>query len=100
MPDDLVFEVIGGSSPEGIYPSISNDVCAVLKAVNFDERKQGLARRGKITLYSFRRYVNTVTEDFAGHSMSKYLLGHKKSRDYTKKELERREIYANHASGI
>ena len=55
MPDDLVFEVIGGSSPEGIYPRISNEFRAVLKAVNFDERKEGLARRGKITLYSFRR---------------------------------------------
>jgi hypothetical protein len=86
--------VIGGSNPEGLYPSISNEFRAVLKAVNFDERKEGLARRGKITLYSFRRYVKTVTEDYAAHSMSEYLLGHKKSPYYTKKEPERREIYA------
>lgn len=93
-PNELVFGVMGDATPEGLYPSISNEFRRVLKAVHFDERKKGLARRGKITLYSFRRYVKTVTEDHAGHSMSEYLLGHKKSPYYTKKEPERRAIYA------
>lgn len=93
-PEELVFSVMGKATPEGLYPSISNEFRAVLKAVNFDERKKGLAHRGKITLYSFRRYVKTTIEDHTGHSMSEYILGHKKSPYYTKKEHERRTIYA------
>jgi integrase len=93
-PDEFIFAVMKNATPYGLYPSISHEFRRVLKAVHFDERKPGLARRGKITLYSFRRHVKTVTEDFAGHSMSEYLLGHKKSPYYTKREPERRAIYA------
>lgn len=93
-PDTLVYAVMDDATPTGMYDLISKEFRAVLKAIRFDEKKEGLLQnRRKITLYSFRRYVKTITEDVAGHSMSEYLLGHKKSPYYTKKEPERREFY-------
>lgn len=65
----------------------------MLKSIKFDDRKDGVENRRKITLYSFRRYVKTTTEDLAGHSFSEYMLGHKKSPYYVKKEPERRAMY-------
>lgn len=92
--DELVYAVMDDATPTGMYDLISKEFRAVLKAIRFDEKKEGLLQnRRKITLYSFRRYVKTITEDVAGHSMSEYLLGHKKSPYYTKKEPERREFY-------
>jgi hypothetical protein len=46
-----------------------------------------------ITLHSFRRFVKTVVEDQTSHSFSEYLVGHKKSPYYNKKEPERRELF-------
>jgi hypothetical protein len=58
-----------------------------------DERKEGMRRR-KITLHSFRRFVKTVISDQTNQDYSEWFLGHNKSPYYTKKEPERREIYA------
>jgi hypothetical protein len=60
-----------------------------------DDRKENtLQKRRKITLYSFRRFVKTVISDQVGQDYSERFLGHSKSPYYTKKEPERREVYA------
>ena len=60
-----------------------------------DERKEeGIYKRRKITLHSFRRFVKTVISDQTNQDYSEWFLGHSKSPYYTKKEPERREIYA------
>jgi hypothetical protein len=60
-----------------------------------DERKEeGIHKRRKITLHSFRRFVKTVISDQTNQDYSEWFLGHSKSPYYTKKESERREIYA------
>ena len=46
------------------------------------------------TLHSFRRFVKTVISDQTNTDYSEWFLGHNKSPYYTKKEPERREIYA------
>jgi hypothetical protein len=53
-----------------------------------------LKTRRKITLHSFRRFVKTVISDQTNTDYSEWFLGHNKSPYYTKKEPERREIYA------
>ena len=60
-----------------------------------DDRKEGgLGRRRKITLHSLRRFVKTVISDQVGQDYSEWFLGHSKSPYYTKKEPDRRQIYA------
>ena len=60
-----------------------------------DRRKEeGVYKRRKITLHSFRRFVKTVVSDQTNQDYSEWFLGHSKSPYYTKKEPERREIYA------
>ena len=51
-------------------------------------------RRRKITLNSFRRFVKTGISDQTNQDYSEWFLGHSKSPYYTKKEPDRREIYA------
>jgi integrase len=95
-PDDLVFALIqSNESPifDGIYIVIIKEFQKVLSTVGFDERKEGMKRR-KITLHSFRRFVKTVVSDQTNQDYSEWFLGHNKSPYYTKKEPERREIYA------
>jgi hypothetical protein len=59
-----------------------------------DRKEDGLKIRRKITLHSFRRFVKTVISDQVGQDYSEWFLGHSKSPYYTKKEPERREVYA------
>ena len=94
-PDDLVFAVMKDATPQGMYGLVAAEFRDVLKSADLDDKKDtGKAPRGKITLYSFRRFVKTTLEDKSSYSMSEYILGHKKSVYYTKKEHERREKYA------
>jgi hypothetical protein len=52
-------------------------------------------KRRKITLHSLRRFTKSVVETQASESYSEWLLGHSdKSEYFTKKEPEKREIYA------
>jgi hypothetical protein len=67
----------------------------LLALTGLDERKeQGVQKRRKITLHSLRRFVKTVISDQRNQDYSEWLLGHSKSPCYTKKEPDRREIYA------
>lgn len=92
--DDLVFTVYRTKSPSGLYVKVLTEFEKLLSVVGLDGRKEGKLRRRKITLHSLRRFVNTLISDQTNTDYSEWFLGHNKSPYYTKKELERREIYA------
>jgi integrase len=95
--DDLVFganKIKGGPKPRCLYIKIVNEFQKLLSVAKMDERKEdGLGRRRRITLHSLRRFVKTVISDQVGQDYSEWFLGHVKSPYYTKKEIDRREIY-------
>jgi integrase len=92
--DDLVFTVYRTKSPTILYVKVITEFEKLLSVVGLDERKEGKQRRRKITLHSFRRFVKTIISDQTNTDYSEWFLGHNKSPYYTKKEPERREIYA------
>jgi integrase len=95
---DLIFSIYnikGVSKPRTIYIKALQEFQKLLTIVGMDERKEeGIHKRRKITLHSFRRFVKTVISDQTNQDYSEWFLGHNKSPYYTKKEPERREIYA------
>jgi integrase len=95
--DDLIFAVYQtASSPERLYQRIIREFQKVLKIVNLDERKEdGIQGRRRITLHSFRRHAKTVISDQVSSEYSEYYIGHSHSPYWTKKESERRGIYAD-----
>ena len=96
--DDLIFSVYNISNeanPYHLYGRMASEFDKLLATIGMDHRKEdGLKMRRKITLHSFRRFVKTVISDQAGQDYSEWFLGHSKSPYYTKKEPERREVYA------
>jgi integrase len=92
--DDLVFTVYRTRAPTTVYVKVLTEFEKLLSVVGLDERKESKQRRRKITLHSFRRFVKTVISDQTNTDYSEWFLGHNKSPYYTKKEPERREIYA------
>jgi integrase len=97
-PNDLVFSIYnikGVPNPRTMYIKILTEFQKLLTIVGMDERKEeGVYKRRKITLHSFRRFVKTVISDQTNQDYSEWFLGHNKSPYYTKKEPDRREIYA------
>jgi integrase len=97
--DDLAFsayETENEPNPNSIYIKIVREFQKLLTLCEMDERKEGgIQKRRKITLHSFRRFVKTVISDQTNQDYSEWFLGHNKSPYYTKKEHDRREIYAN-----
>ena len=97
-PDDLIFSIYSvKSNPDSshLYIKIILEFEKLLSIVGLDERKEdGLRKRRKITLHSLRRFNKSVISDQAGQDYSEWFLGHAKSPYYTKKEIDRREIYA------
>ncbi len=95
---DLVFSIYsvkGVPDPNILYVKLLSEFQKLLTIVGMDERKEeGIYKRRKITLHSFRRFVKTVVTDQTNQDYSEWFLGHSKSPYYTKKEPERREIYA------
>jgi integrase len=94
--NDLVFAVNSTNNepnPSHIYFKIIIEFEKLLTIAGMDERKEGMSRR-KITPHSFHRFVKTVISDQTNQDYSEWFLGHNKSPYYTKKEPERREIYA------
>jgi integrase len=94
-PDDLVFTVHNSAKPNVVYIKVLTEFQKLLALTGLDKRKEdGVQKRRKITLHSFRRFVKTVISDQTNQDYSEWFLGHNKSPYYTKKEPERREIYA------
>jgi integrase len=92
--DDLVFTVYRTKSPLTLYVKVLTEFEKLLSIVCLDQRKEGKQRRRKITLHSLRRFVKTVISDQTNTDYSEWFLGHNKSPYYTRKEPDRREIYA------
>jgi integrase len=93
--EDLVFTVSESKAPRSIYMKIWEGFDKLLKVVKMDEKKEGgITNRKKITIHSLRRHAKTVISDQVGHDYSEWFLGHPKSPYWTKKEPEKREIYA------
>lgn len=89
--DDLVFGV-GKGGASVLYFNIASEFSKNLELAGFTERKEN-SKRHRITLNSFRRFVDSTITDLAGKDYAEWFLGHAKSSYYTKKEPERREIY-------
>ena len=93
--EDLVFTVYKTRNPHSPYPKVLEEFQKLLSIVGMDERKEGSKqRRRKITLHSFRRFVKTTIGDQVNSDYSDWFIGHTKSSYYTKKEHERRQMYA------
>jgi integrase len=94
-PDDLVFTLYKSINPNSIYPKILEEFEKLLALAGLDGRKEeGVLKRRRITLHSFRRFVKTTISDQTNQDYSEWFLGHSKSPYYTKKEPEKRELYA------
>jgi integrase len=94
-PDDLIFTLYKSIKPNSIYPKILEEFEKLLALTGLDERKEeGVLKRRKITLHSFRRFVKTTISDQTNKDYSDWFLGDYKSPYYTKKEPQKREIYA------
>jgi integrase len=92
--EDLIFTVYRTANPVTLYIKVLKEFEKLLSVVGLDARKEGKQRRRKITLHSLRRFVKTVISDQTSTDYSEWFLGHNKSPYYTKKEPQRREIYA------
>jgi integrase len=93
--NDLVFTLQRNKNPNTLYVKVLTEFQKLLAIVGLNERKEGgKQRRRKITLHSFRRFTKSVISDQVNQDYSEWFLGHSKSPYYTKKEPERREIYA------
>jgi integrase len=94
-PDDLVFTIHRTRDPNVLYVKLLKEFEKLLTIAGLDERKdEGVQKRRKITLHSLRRFVKGVISDQVNQDYSEWFLGHNKSPYYTKKEHERRDIYA------
>jgi hypothetical protein len=94
--NDLVFTIFRNKNPNTLYVKVLKEFHKLLAIVGLNERKEGgKQRRRKITLHSFRRFTKSVISDQVSQDFSEWALGHNKSPYYTKKEPERREIYAS-----
>lgn len=91
-PKDFVFALMENATPEGMYGNMAIEFRNVMRSLDLNKKRDD-GKRYEITLHSFRRFVKTVVEDQTSHSFSEYLIGHKKSPYYNKKEPERRELF-------
>ncbi|MGB6590889.1 MAG: tyrosine-type recombinase/integrase, partial [Candidatus Nitrosopolaris sp.] len=93
--NDLVFTIYSTKNPNTLYVKVLTEFQKLLAIAALDERKEGgKQKRRKITLHSFRRFTKSVISDQVNQDFSEWAIGHNKSPYYTKKEPERREIYA------
>jgi integrase len=93
--NDLVFTIYKNKNPDTLYVKVLTEFQKLLDIVGLNQRKEGgKQRRRRITLHSFRRFSKSVISDQVNQDYSEWFLGHNKSPYYTKKEPERREIYA------
>jgi len=79
----------------GLYIKIMLEFQKLLKTAGFTSRKEdGVFKRRKITLHSFRRFVKTTVSNQTRNSdYSEWLLGHRKSVYWVNKPEELKRIY-------
>jgi integrase len=96
-PEGLVFTMKKVPvTPDGLYQKIEQEFNKILAIIGYDQRKEeGVYKRRKITLHSFRRFCKSIISNQVNKDYSEWFLGHaSKSPYYTIKEVEKREIYA------
>jgi integrase len=96
QPDDLVFSIyfIKNAKPKQIYSRLIQEFEKLLSIAGMDQRKDN-SRRHHITLHSLRRFTNSILSDNVSSQYADWFLGRaSRSVYYTKKEPERRKIYA------
>ncbi len=91
-PTDLFFSTghhVGVKNPRNLYHILVAQFDVVLDANGFDELEENTkAKRHKITLHSFRRFVKTTVSKLAGQEYSEWFIGHKGSTYFTEHEDE------------
>ena len=93
-PEQLVFGKQQRSKGVSfLYHKLRIEFNKILQTLKMDERKEGMLRR-KVTFHSLRRHAKTVISDQTNQDYSEWYLGHAGSPYYTKKEADRRELYA------
>lgn len=97
LSDDIVFSsntfVKNPQKPIALYVKVLQHFHRILKALNMDDKKEGM-NRNKITIHSLRRFVYTTICNRVDQGFAEEYLGHSGSVYHTMKEAERREIYA------
>jgi len=91
--DDLLFGVGRSTDPRSLYTEIAQEFAKLLEIAGYSERKEDSSRH-KITIHSLRRFVDSTITDLTGKDYAEWFLGHAGNSYYTKKESDRREIYA------
>jgi hypothetical protein len=86
-PDDLVFssyKINKRANPNNLYVKLYDEFQKLLAVVGMAERKEnGIQKRRKITLHTFRRHAKSVISNQVNQDYSEWFLGHSKSPYYT-----------------
>lgn len=92
-PTDLVFAVYhkDGSNPKllHIYQDMRDALQTALKNAGMLEYEDGPAKRMKITLHTFRRFVKTTISDLGQADYSEWFIGHAGSTYWRMKESDK-----------
>ncbi len=94
--NDLVFAVYQSNdrqNPKYLYRDLSRSFANTLDRSGRGDKEDGNSRRRKITLHSFRRFVKTTISDLGYADFSEWFIGHSGSTYWTKKDLEKAEIF-------
>lgn len=96
LPDDIIFSgstfVKNEQKPTAVYIKVLQQFHRILKALNMDEKKEGMLRH-KITIHSLRRFVYTTLCNCVDQGFAEEFLGHSGSVYHTMKEEQKRQIY-------
>ena len=93
---NLVFSVYQSPktpNPDNLYAELGTSFAKTLDRMGMGIREDGNAKRRKITLHSFRRFVKTTISDLGYQDFSEYFIGHSGSTYWTKKESEKAETF-------
>jgi integrase len=93
---DLIFSVyqsIKNPNPNNLYVDLVCSFAKTLDRMGKGMREDDNNKRHRITLYSMRRFVKTTISDLGYQDFSEYFIGHSGSTYWTKKELEKAEIF-------
>jgi len=93
---DLVFAVYQDKktpNPGYLYDDLGKSFARTLDRSGKGNMEDGSLRRRQITLHSFRRFVKTTISDLGYSDFSGWFIGHSGSTYWTKKDLEKAEIF-------
>ena len=80
-------------NPAYLYQELVRSFAKTLDRMGIGIREDGNEKRRQITLHSFRRFVKTTISDLGYSDFSEGFIGHSGSTYWTKKDLEKAEIF-------